>query len=97
MYNSLTSWIIGFTELSENLIWKTDKKYGYNISSVNGVAEFVKERLYPYNGTEQVLLDGNALDCYNIEDCAQCTNANCTLGYDAATLVHFNNHQASQG
>ena len=48
-------------------ILKTEKKYGYNISSVNGVAEFVKERLYPYNGTEQVLLDGIALECFNIE------------------------------
>ena len=48
-------------------ILKTVKKYGYNISSVNGVAEFVKERLYPYNGTEQVLLDGIALECFNIE------------------------------
>ena len=47
--------------------FKNRKKYGYNISSVNGVAEFVKERLYPYNGTEQVLLDGIALECFNIE------------------------------
>ena len=63
---------------------------------MNGVAGFVKERLYPYNGTEQVLLDGNALDCFNIEDCAQC-NANCTMGYDEAAQVHFNNHKTSQG
>ena len=48
-------------------IRKTRKKYGYNISSVNGVAEFVKERLYPYNGTQQVLWNGIALECYNIE------------------------------
>ena len=64
---------------------------------MNGVAEFVKERLYPYNGTEQVLLDGTALECYNIEDCAQCANANCTMGYDEANDVHFKNHQSSQG
>ena len=48
-------------------IVKNRKKYGYNISSVNGVAEFVKERLYPYNGTEQVLLDGIALECFDIK------------------------------
>ena len=48
-------------------IRKTRKKYGYNISSVNGVAEFVKERLYPYNGTQQVLWNGIALECYDIE------------------------------
>ena len=59
--------IVRFIDFLIHWIRKTGKKYGYNISSVNGVAEFVKERLYPYNGTEQVLLDGNALECFNIE------------------------------
>lgn len=71
-------------------------QYGYNISSVNGVAEFVKDRLYPYNGTEQVLLNGNALKCFNIEECDECINANCTMGYDEVSLVHFKNHQSVQ-
>ena len=66
-------WIIRLSESIDSPIFlmhrirKTRKKYGYNISSVNGVAEFVKERLYPYNGTQQVLLNGIALECYDIE------------------------------
>ena len=71
--NYLVRWIIRLSESIDSPIFlmhrirKTRKKYGYNISSVNGVAEFVKERLYPYNGTQQVLLNGIALECYDIE------------------------------
>ena len=71
--NYLVRWIIRLSKSIDSPIFlmhrirKTRKKYGYNISSVNGVAEFVKERLYPYNGTQQVLLNGIALECYDIE------------------------------
>ena len=71
--NYLVRWIIRLSESIDSPIFlmhrirKTRKKYGYNISSVNGVAKFVKERLYPYNGTQQVLWNGIALECYDIE------------------------------
>lgn len=71
-------------------------QYGFNISSVNGVASFVKDSLYPFNGTESVLLDNVVLECYDIENCDACSDANCTMGYDNATEVHFENHQATQ-
>ena len=66
---------------------------------MNGVAGFVKDRLYEYNGTKSVILDGNELEsCADVESCPQCIdNANCTMGYVGAELVHFQNHQASQG
>ena len=65
--NYVVHWIARLPESVDAPNLKNRKKYGYNISSVNGVAEFVKERLYPFNGTEQVLLNGIALECYNIE------------------------------
>ena len=68
-------------------------QYGYNISSANGPATFIKDTFYPVpaNLTEVVWTKANetwtVTDCTDVASCASCNEADCKLDYASAAIA----------
>jgi len=68
-------------------------QYGYNISSANGPATFIKDTFYPVpaNLTEVVWTKANdtwtVTDCADVASCASCNEADCKLDYASAAIA----------
>ena len=64
-------------------------QYGYNISSANGPATFIKDTFYPWPANlTQVVWSGQeannswtVTDCTDLDTCASCNGADCKLDY----------------
>ena len=73
-------------------------QYGYNISSANGPATFIKDTFYPLSFEEGVYENGQLVaNCTSVAECAPCQTSNCTWGFDPSKQAEVDLEIAARG
>lgn len=73
-------------------------QYGYNISSANGPATFIKDTFYPLSFQKGVYDNGQLVEnCTSVDECAPCQASNCTWGFDPSKQAEIDLEIASRG
>ena len=73
-------------------------QYGYNISSANGPATFIKDTFYPLSFEEGVYENGQLVpNCTSVDECAPCQTSNCTWGFDPSKQAEVDLEIAARG